>query len=595
MRSKALGALLLAPLLLFACDSSETGNRQSPSGDQNQGSENNNTPSNNNPDPDPEPRETLLRWGAQPEAAIMLVVPNIDDDDRNKVRDFDDDPRAEDGDRGRLEAHPGEEDKALTFEGDASKIRVYVNGAHALGQDKGSTYTLSAASEEAASIEVEVAESGHIGTLSLGDKDLLIQGVAPTMGHHLLPTQKVWVAHLKSGLEGFPDSYNNTSMVEAMKEALGDKLVVLEEEDFEVMGLQDPFQEEGVDVWAQDEFESFGLWTPDAEIQLIMNSPRDRPMDVVVRKLSGPEIARVDLTIKGTPDEAFGAPSQDYGGNIEVTPPVTVNGTHYPLGRIYYGTASFSLGPGLPAQEGPSDTVKNFLHGTSVQDPIVLDSKWLCVGHVDEFVTFLPDPDAPRGFKVFVADVEAGITMLQNMSEDVNLDRYAPGPEEGGYGYANPAALLGDTALIAYNRDIQRDNIDANMDILRRELALQDEEIVRVPALFKELNLDGSCAEALLPGTVNLLMVTNEEGNGGTAIIPDPFLRPSESTQDNDPLVQFWKDNAPDTLKLLFVDDWYVYHLGGGEVHCGTNQTRSPALSKVDTLAPWTQLTEEEE
>ncbi|ARX88944.1 peptidylarginine deiminase type I [Streptomyces alboflavus] len=33
-------------------------------------------------------------------------------------------------------------------------------------------------------------------------------------------------------------------------------------------------------------------------------------------------------------------------------------------------------------------------------------------------------------------------------------------------------------------------------------------------------------------------------------------------------------------FKTTYIDDWYTYHLGMGEVHCGTNTLR-------DATAPW--------
>lgn len=37
--------------------------------------------------------------------------------------------------------------------------------------------------------------------------------------------------------------------------------------------------------------------------------------------------------------------------------------------------------------------VQDFLWAQKVQDPIALFSDWLYVGHVDEFMTFVPAPD----------------------------------------------------------------------------------------------------------------------------------------------------------------------------------------------------------
>lgn len=37
--------------------------------------------------------------------------------------------------------------------------------------------------------------------------------------------------------------------------------------------------------------------------------------------------------------------------------------------------------------------VQDFLWAQKVQEPIALFSDWLVVGHVDEFMTFVPAPD----------------------------------------------------------------------------------------------------------------------------------------------------------------------------------------------------------
>ena len=38
----------------------------------------------------------------------------------------------------------------------------------------------------------------------------------------------------------------------------------------------------------------------------------------------------------------------------------------------------------------------------------------------------------------------------------------------------------------------------------------------------------------------------------------------------------------PASVQVEFVDNWYVYHMGWGEVHCGTNQRRRAALESID-------------
>lgn len=40
-----------------------------------------------------------------------------------------------------------------------------------------------------------------------------------------------------------------------------------------------------------------------------------------------------------------------------------------------------------------TEVVQDFLWAQKVQEPVALFSDWLYVGHVDEFMTFVPAPD----------------------------------------------------------------------------------------------------------------------------------------------------------------------------------------------------------
>ncbi|MCG3129461.1 MAG: hypothetical protein FLDDKLPJ_00188 [Phycisphaerae bacterium] len=64
-----------------------------------------------------------------------------------------------------------------------------------------------------------------------------------------------------------------------------------------------------------------------------------------------------------------------YGGNLELIPPYT----NHPLGRIVVGS--------MPLAQ------VEFLNSQAVQAPVVqLDTSWLAVGHIDEYMSILPDP-----------------------------------------------------------------------------------------------------------------------------------------------------------------------------------------------------------
>ena len=75
--------------------------------------------------------------------------------------------------------------------------------------------------------------------------------------------------------------------------------------------------------------------------------------------------------------------SQDSFGNLEASPPVTVDGVEYPFGRVYYGDwRGDTLHPDLA----------NFLDNQSVQAPVKLDITWLCVGPSTSLAPLFPIP-----------------------------------------------------------------------------------------------------------------------------------------------------------------------------------------------------------
>jgi protein-arginine deiminase len=64
---------------------------------------------------------------------------------------------------------------------------------------------------------------------------------------------------------------------------------------------------------------------------------------------------------------------------------------------------------------------------------------------------------------------------------------------------------------------------------------------------------------------------------GGTTHVftADPFFR-SVVSQANDPFINAFEDAMPAGMQLHVVDDWDVYHMALGEVHCGSNVQRTP-------------------
>lgn len=193
---------------------------------------------------------------------------------------------------------------------------------------------------------------------------------------------------------------------------------------------------------------------------------------------------------------------------------------------------------------------------------------FLCVGHIDEISSFVPDPTAPRGFRLLISDTEAGYTLLDSLDPNLELPRYG-----ADHGYATVGEMADDVALRAVNEDYQRDYLDAAVDTFALELGVTEEEIIRVPAIFEEIGYCGGTAAALIPGTVNAWVWTRPDGTALVAF-PDPFFR--DTPEGADAWIEAVEALMPASVEPLWLDDWEMYHLALGEVHCGTNTRRTP-------------------
>ncbi|NUK02593.1 hypothetical protein HRW23_20750 [Streptomyces lunaelactis] len=298
-------------------------------------------------------------------------------------------------------------------------------------------------------------------------------------------------------------------------------------------------------------------------------------------------------------------------GNLETIPPYSQGGRSFPAGRIIMGERKDN-------GSKPAQAMRTLLKSQGFQDPLLLDTSWLHVGHVDEFVQFLP-ADTPRGWKIAIADPDAGLRLLREAKAaghggtrmfSVPGNKDMPAPKE------TISQALASKWLVADNTMAAK-RIKANLELLRRETGVTDAEVVRVPALYtrgtedsergdsmprlsrmgageapdavreygqqKELarhrDRDGFAApktvmtSAYVPGAVN-----------GIVLGRDRYLAPRQWG----PVIG-GKDiftTAVNTaytgagMKVSYLDDWYTYHLGQGEVHCGTNTLR-------DASAPW--------
>ncbi len=498
--------------------------------------------------------EEADKRGRLPTFGPVYGVPNFDDDDDNGRDDWKDEGAADDNDLVPLpvdeleSAVLGDDYVNFALVGSAS-VRLWNGDAVVLDDDtrEGAIN----ASDVSKGLAVEFGDYAEAETLvvttldtngaAIESVEIQLHSAPAILNHHLQPFERAFAVK---------DGGGNQSMVDDMKDVMGDAFITRNAADYQF------------DVWVQDEFENATLTSPTSRVDLVIDSIRsdgfglDPYPEKVVAK--GGDIY-VDTWGSGY------ASSQDSFGNLEVSPPVTVGGVEYPFGRIYYGDWDYGL--------SIHRRLANFLDDQRVQRPFTLDVSWLCVGHVDEFTTFLPDPTAPKGFRLYVADVPEAYAFLEGLPPDHPLPRYAPSK-----GYASVGEVLADRALRALNDDIQRDFIDMNVDRMKLELGLDDADIVRVPGMFEELGLCGPYGLAFIPATVNMLVSTGEGGQV-EAFIPDPFFRSEGVPQADDPFIQQVNALLPDNVTPHWVDGWYTYHLGWGEIHCGTNTTRTPTAN----------------
>jgi len=484
----------------------------------------------------------------------LYGMPNVDDDDSDGQADWRQPPFAADDDLTSFSLPDwyvdalGEGDRVeLTLGGEGEQIRLWRGDQVVLGDGEGGVQTslvLTAAEAGKLNLEVEFGDFLRGASLEIrhmsGDEALRSDAIelwsAPMLvNHHLQNAEYVWA--VKAG--------SNTSMTNTIASVVGDRFILVD----------------SPDVWIQDELEWALATAPGKRLNIAMDSIRDRALDAYVKGLKAPDVQ--PMTWGNPADET----TEDKFGNLEVTPPHSVGGVDYPLGRIYYGG-----GPSC----GPNPEIKAHLDRQQVQAPIEVDTCWLCVGHVDEYISFIPAPGTDKGFKLLIADVDAAYAVLDAQPPGTALPRYS-----GSHGYGTIGEIVGDDALRALNHDLQADRIDPVREQLMAELDLDESDVLRMPALFERIwgcSYKDNGVAALIPGMLNLVVV-NFEGEPLRIFVSDPFLRSDEGAQGSDPLIAKFTEMLPPEYEIHFVDDWYTYHVAIGEVHCGTNVARSPGAA----------------
>ncbi len=484
----------------------------------------------------------------------LYGVPNIDDDNENGRADWGEGNGPGLGSENDLitlalpvaELEEGQSITVTLTDVSANTIRVWEGTSEVLAFN-GDSMTVTSGSGE---FEIEFSDTLVSGALEIAILDtdgseldsqtVNLLGAPVILNHHLQEGEYIW--SLASSSRG----WDNEQMLDTFTSVLGNS----------GFGELNYNAYQG-DPWVQDEVE-FGTMTASDghRVDVVLDLIRDRQLDAwPENELEGPDFVKM---VWGS---GYGT-SQDYGGNIEIAPPVTVGGVDYPFGRIYWGESGRNL--------DPNEDIQAFFQDMRLQDPFILDIGFLCVGHVDEFFTFVPDPAAPKGFWMVYSDTNEGFASLEGL-RGTALPRYRQV-----HGYTTVDEILSDDALRMENEEYQEDYLDPNLAILKAELGLTDNDIIYIPAIFEEAQGCGGTSAALIPGTANLQLFMEADGTSHL-FPPDPFFRAETASESSDPMIAEFESLLPSSSEIHWIDDFETYHWYLGEVHCGTNAIRTPA------------------
>ncbi|EJP61118.1 putative peptidylarginine deiminase [Beauveria bassiana ARSEF 2860] len=342
------------------------------------------------------------------------------------------------------------------------------------------------------------------------------------------------------------------------------------------------------DIWAQDFMEPAFASMPGRHgpisIRVLLRSAQSSRPDgrLVFEKLRG---AGVGGWQPGS-GSGFGWEEINSGGNIETIPPYTSrSGVSYRNGRIVLGKHF---------DKHPATSLTKFLKAQREQTPLYLEAGWLVAGHIDELVQFLPHNNT-IGFRVAVPDTRSAMRILKRISEtghgavpfltykgDITNDPWAIFADHNLPNKTVETLLLEED--FAKTNEYAQKFIDRNVELLLEELPISDADVLRVPALWRDMTYDWVASpdgfparfhhtmpgerqlQSFFPLAVNGLVLDHHY------IAPKPFGPRADGVDVFEREIR--KVYMDAGFNVVFIDDYMSHHVRGGEVHCGTNSLR---------------------
>ncbi|MXQ79860.1 hypothetical protein E5288_WYG006899 [Bos mutus] len=236
--------------------------------------------------------------------------------------------------------------------------------------------------------------------------------------------------------------------------------------------------------WLQDEMAFCYTQAPHKTVSLVLDTPRVAKLDDFPMKYSlSPGVGYLTLH---TQDHTVA--SIDVVGKLMVSPAVKAQGREYPLGRVLIGSSFY------PSKDSRnmSLSLQDFLRAQQVQAPVELFSDWLMTGHACEFMRFIPAQykvEGKKDFRLLLASPSSCYKLFKErqkegygdamLFEGLRKDQLL----SNGRKAITINQLLADEKMRKQN-DYAEKCIHLNRGILKRELGLQEEDIIPVPQLF---------------------------------------------------------------------------------------------------------------
>jgi len=323
------------------------------------------------------------------------------------------------------------------------------------------------------------------------------------------------------------------------------------------------------DIWVQDEFEIGYCYSPHRWLHIALHVKRCSP-GIKLATFVEDEVAGANLGVFNGLAGATGD-SVDFGGNLEVSPPVTAPTPAIPrgadgptvkahrkapFGKIILGDYEPRDATGAPLRGYCDEDFRRFLLAQMVQPLLPVDTSWLAVGHVDEFMTFVRANDR-KGFRMLFGSVRLMtilLTEVLKIDQGATIHRGKYRLESGGpecvespvdswlsMGTPTFGKLVG---IKKYSRKVDREKLRPIRERMKKGLRLEEQDVLSIPMYLKN-PLDSSkpfghpqnrtIAENV--GMVNMLVVNNH------LLIPrphGPLLEPAKAAKAVGAILKRW-------------------------------------------------------